>query len=273
MTAKRSAFFISDRTGITAEMLGQSLLTQFASLEFERIRLPFVDTPEKAKAAVQTINEATRSSGMRPIVFSTLVDSDLRAVVRTVDAMLLDFFEIFIDPIERELGVESTHTVGRSHGADVRNYTQRIEAVNYTMAHDDGATARGLGQADVILVGVSRCGKTPTCLYLALQFGVQAANYPLIPEDVGQMRMPAALAHHRQKIWGLTISAERLHQIRSERRPGSRYASLSNCRFEVQASEALMRSEGVRILESTNKSIEELSTTILQEAHLANRVY
>jgi [pyruvate, water dikinase]-phosphate phosphotransferase / [pyruvate, water dikinase] kinase len=271
---KRSVFFVSDRTGITAEMLGHSLLTQFEGVSFNRVTIPFVDTPQKANAAVDEINRAKDVDGERPIVFSTLVDEPLRDIIKSVDAMLLDFFEIFIGPLENELDLESSHTVGRTHGVrDVKNYTTRIDAVNYTMAHDDGQTSKSLAEAEVILVGVSRSGKTPTSLYLALQFGIKAANYPLLPEDLSDMRLPAAITPHKRKLFGLTILPERLRRIRQERRPGSRYANLDNCRHEVDAAEALMRSNGVPIIDSTDKSIEEISSTIIHDAHLVRHIF
>jgi [pyruvate, water dikinase]-phosphate phosphotransferase / [pyruvate, water dikinase] kinase len=274
MQNQRSVFFVSDGTGLTAESLGQSMITQFDEVNFNRITIPFVDSIEKANSAVQEVRLATERDGKRPIVFSTLVDPELRSIIHSVDALLLDFFEIFIGPLERELGEKSNHRVGRSHSAsNTVTYDARIEAVNYTMAHDDGITEKNLSEAEVILVGVSRSGKTPTSLYMALQFGIKAANYPLIPEDVGQMKLPPALTPHKRKIYGLTILPERLRRIREERRPGSKYAALDNCRFEVNAADALMRSHGIPILNSTDKSIEEISTTILHQAHLVRRVF
>ncbi|HVK57132.1 MAG TPA: pyruvate, water dikinase regulatory protein [Burkholderiales bacterium] len=274
MSTRRTAFFISDRTGITAEMLGQSLLTQFDPIEFNRVTIPFIDSVEDAQAAVQQVNAAAREDGARPIVFSTLVDDAVRRIIAKMDALVLDLFEMFIVPLEAELGLHSSHTVGKSHSAaNFKTYNQRIDAINYTLSHDDGATNRNLEDADVILVGVSRSGKTPTCLYLALQFGLKAANYPLIPEDLEKMKLPPALAPFRNKLYGLSITPERLQQIRSERRPDSKYAALTNCRYEVQTAEAIMHQSNIPFIDSTTKSIEELATTILHEAHLIRRMY
>jgi [pyruvate, water dikinase]-phosphate phosphotransferase / [pyruvate, water dikinase] kinase len=203
-----------------------------------------------------------------------LVDSELRAIIHSVDALLLDFFEIFIGPLERELGAKSNHRVGRSHSlSNTMVYDARMEAVNYTLSHDDGSMDKNLSEAEVILVGVSRSGKTPTSLYMALQFGIKAANYPLLPEDLSNMKLPPVLQQHKRKLFGLTILPERLRRIREERRPGSKYAALENCRFEVSVAEALMRETGIPILNSTDKSIEEISTTILHQAHLVRRVF
>ena len=273
MALRRTVFFLSDGTGITAQMLGHSLLTQFEGVEFNQVSLPFVDTPERAEECVARIS-AEAGNGGQPIVFSTLVNQELREVVRRSNALFIDFFESFIDPLEAALGVKSSHTIGRSHSAmDKKEYHQRIEAINFAMAHDDGASHRELGQADVILIGVSRSGKTPTSLYLALQFGVKAANYPLIPEDFQRMKLPEALRADKSRLYGLTIAPERLHEIRRERRPDSRYADLDNCRYEVEEAEKLMRREGIRSINSTSKSIEEIATTILRELRIQRQVY
>ncbi|MBP8120199.1 MAG: kinase/pyrophosphorylase [Burkholderiales bacterium] len=274
MPNRRTVFFISDRTGITVEMLGNSLLTQFDSVEFKRVTLPFIDNLDKVRNTLGMIDGASRESGKRPLVFTSLMANDLRKEISTANAMVLDLFDRFIVPLEAELGVKSAHAVGRSHSAgNFKDYNHRIDSVNYTLAHDDGITNRNLEAADIILVGVSRSGKTPTCLYMALQFGVKAANYPLIPEDLEKMKLPPSLLPLKHKVWGLTIVPERLQQIRQERKPDSKYASLANCKWEVQAAETLMKNAGVSFLNSTTKSIEELATTILHEAKLDRRVY
>lgn len=271
--ANRTVFFVSDGTGITAETFGHSVLTQF-DLKFKQIRLPFVDNSEKAHEAVRKINEAYQREGNRPIVFSTLVKADLSAIVFKSQALHMDLIQTFVAPLEQELGIKSSHTVGRSHNiADTEEYKNRIEAINFSLAHDDGQSDKNLAAADVILVGVSRSGKTPTTLYLAMQYGIKAANYPLIPEDFERGRLPTRLPEFRHKLFGLSIAPERLSEIRNERRPGSKYASLENCRYEVNEAEAMMRREGIRWLSSTAKSIEEISTTILQEIKSEGRGY
>ena len=274
MTQRRTVFFVSDGTGITAQMLGHSLLTQFEGVEFNQVTLPFVDSAEKAEDCLARIEAENANGNGQPIVFSTLVNQDVRAVLRKAKALFIDFFETFIDPLEAGLGLKSSHTIGRSHSAmDKKEYHQRIEAINFAMAHDDGASHRELGQADVILIGVSRSGKTPTSLYLALQFGVKAANYPLIPEDFERSKLPEALQLQKRKLFGLTIAPERLHEIRKERRPGSRYADLQNCRYEIDEAEKMMRHEGVHSINSTSKSIEEIATTILRELRIHRQIY
>jgi regulator of PEP synthase PpsR (kinase-PPPase family) len=274
LNQKRTVYFLSDGTGITAQMLGHSLLTQFEGVEFSQVTLPFVDTIEKAEECVARITAEASNGNGQPIVFSTLVNQEIRTVCRRADALFLDFFETFIDPLEAGLKLKSSHAIGRSHSAmDKKEYQQRIEAINFAMAHDDGASHRELSQADVILIGVSRSGKTPTSLYLAMQFGVKAANYPLIPEDFDRGKMPEALEVNKMHLYGLTIAPERLHEIRRERRPGSKYAELDNCRMEIREAEALMVREGVRCINSTSKSIEEIATTILRELKIQRQVY
>jgi regulator of PEP synthase PpsR (kinase-PPPase family) len=260
----RTVFYVSDGTGITAETFGHSVLTQFEGLKLRHIRLPFIDTPDKALEAVTRIDHQSTVDGHRPIVFSTLVDTRINAIVRRADALFLDLIATFVEPLEREFSIRSTHTIGRFHAvAESDRYKQRIEAIHFTMAHDDGQLHKDLDQADVILVGVSRCGKTPTSLYLAVQHGVKAANYPLIPEDFHRGRLPDVLYQYRAKLFGLTIAPERLAEVRNERRPGSRYAALETCRHEVNEAEAMMRREGIPWLSSTTKSIEEIAANVL----------
>ena len=263
---QRTIFFVSDGTGITAETFGNAILAQF-ELAPRRVRLPFTDTVDKAHQVVRQINHTAELEGIKPIVFTTLVNMDVLKVIQEgCKGMLLDMFGTFVHPLETELGVKSHHRVGRfSDISKSKEYDDRIEAINYSLAHDDGQSHKNLDAADVILVGVSRSGKTPTTLYLAMQHGLKAANYPLIPEDFDRRQLPPALVPFKKKIFGLTISPERLSEIRTERRPDSRYASLQNCRMEVGEAEAMMRRAGIRWLSSTTKSIEEIATTILQE--------
>jgi [pyruvate, water dikinase]-phosphate phosphotransferase / [pyruvate, water dikinase] kinase len=273
--ADRTVFFVSDGTGITAETFGNSILAQFA-IRPRHVRRPFIDSIEKAHAVVQEINQTAVHEGRRPIVFITLVNDEVRDVVAgsNCHGLVMDMFRTFVEPLEVELGVKSNHRVGRfSDVAASSEYHDRIEAINFSLAHDDGQSARNLDIADVILVGVSRSGKTPTSLYLAMQHGIKAANYPLIPEDFERDQLPRPLAPHKKKCFGLTIDPERLSQIRHERRPGSTYASLSNCRGEVSSAESMMRREGIEWLSSTHKSIEEIATTILRDIRPDRLIY
>ena len=272
---ERTVFFVSDGTGITAETFGNSILNQFPNKP-RHVRRPFVDSVEKATRVVSEINESHAREGKRPIVFITLVDDEVRAIVtgEHCKGMVLDMFRTFVEPLEAEFGVKSNHRIGRfSDAAKSEEYHERIDAINFSLAHDDGQSARNLDSADVILVGVSRSGKTPTSLYLAMQHGIKAANYPLIPEDFERGKLPSARLPHRPKCFGLSINPQRLSQIRNERRPGSKYASLENCRYEVLEAELMMRKAGIAWLSSTHKSIEEIATTILRDLRPDRLIY
>lgn len=263
MPAARPVFYVSDGTGITAETIGHSLLTQFNGVDFETRRIAFVDSPDKAEAAVAEIRRAGEVAGLRPIVVNTVVDIALNERLALSGALMLDLFAPFISPLEEELGVRRENRVGHAHGlVDFAEYEQRINATNYALTHDDGMDIH-YDDADVILVGVSRSGKTPTCLYMALHYGVKAANYPLTDEDLEGSGLPKRLRAHRRKLFGLTIDPVRLASIREERKPGSRYAKLETCRAEVAAAETMFRQEGIPALSTTHTSIEEIAGKVL----------
>ncbi|OZI60359.1 posphoenolpyruvate synthetase regulatory kinase/phosphorylase PpsR [Bordetella genomosp. 11] len=271
---ERTVYIVSDSTGITAETFSHSVLAQFENVNFRQIRLPFVDTLQKAEEAALRIDRNAAETGMQPIVFSTLVHPEIMARVRQANGIFLDLFGTFVSHIEQELGLKSSHSIGRSHmAANSEKYRNRIDAINFSLSHDDGQFVTNLGQADVILVGVSRCGKTPTSLYLAMQYAIKAANFPLVPDDFERGVLPATLAPHRAKLFGLSIQPERLAEVRHERRPNSPYASIEQCRYEVAEAERLMRREGIEWLSTTTKSIEEISTTVLQEVGLERGAY
>ena len=263
-TQTRIVFIVSDGTGITAENFSQSILAQFEAT-FKHVRVPFVDSIDKAHDAVNSINQAATKYQAQPIVFTTLVNTELNTIVSKANGLILDMFQTFVAPLEAALGMKSTHAMNRlHHNADTEAYKNRIEAINYSLAHDDGQSNQNLADADVILIGISRVGKTPTSLYLAMQYGLKAANYPLIPEDFERGQLPKDLIPFRQKIFGLMIDAERLSEIRNERRPGSNYAKLENCRYEINEATAMMKKQSIPWVLTTSKSIEEIATTVLQ---------
>ena len=270
---QRSVFFISDSTGITAETIGNSILAQFEGVRFEKHRLPFIDNAQKAENAALRIKTRYAQSGQRPIVVNTMADPALCEIVATSGALMLDVFAPFIGPLEDELGTRHSGAVNRSHGlVDFAKYEARINATNYALSHDDGM-AVDYAQADLILIGVSRSGKTPTCLYMALHYGVCAANYPLTEEDLDKLDLPARLRTNKHRLFGLTIEAQRLAQIREERRPGSRYATLKQCRWELEQAERLMRQAGIPYLNTTHVSIEEIASKILDQFGIEKTMY
>ena len=272
---KRTVFIISDGTGITAETFGHTVLSQFThKFSFDQEREPFVNSVERAKEVAKKIDAVADADKLFPIVFSTIVDEEINSHLRNSQCIYMDIFGACVRQLEVSLNTKSNPTIGRSHiSASSDAYRQRIEAINFTLAHDDGQFVHDLQHADVIFIGVSRCGKTPTSLYLAMQYSIKAANFPLIPEDFERGTLPSTLLPHRHKLFGLSIDPERLHEVRQERRPGSAYAELDQCKYEVAEAERLMRRENIEWLSTTTKSIEEISTTVLKILNLDRKSY
>jgi regulator of PEP synthase PpsR (kinase-PPPase family) len=269
---KRTAFFVSDSTGITAENLGNSLLSQFEEIQFEKFTESYVDTIEKAENLISRIDAAAERDGLPPIVFDTVVNKDIRQLIEESSGYTIDVFGAFLDPLEKELHSRSSRSVGKSHAISTNSgYQSRIEAVHYALDSDDGAKLNHYERADIILIGVSRSGKTPTCLYMALQYGIFAANYPLTEEDMDSGQLPKALKAHRDKLFGLTINPERLCAIRQERRADSKYASLTQCENEVRDAERLLLRNGILHVDTTHFSIEEITAKIMSKAGIARK--
>ncbi len=269
----RTVFFISDGTAITGETLGHSLLTQFAGIEFNQVRIPFVTDEGAANDAVEQINRACSEDHAPALIFNTIVDEKLSAIIRGSEGVMLDLFATFLKTMENALGVKRQPLVGQAHGVgDFEDYENRMDATNYALNHDDGVSL-SFSKADLILVGVSRSGKTPTCLYMALHYGVKAANYPLTEDDLEEMRLPPFLRRFKKKIVGLKIDPERLAQIRETRRPGSRYATLKQCRKEVELADSLLRMEGITVFTTTHSSIEEISSRVLTELGMQREMF
>ena len=269
----RSVFFISDGTAITSETLGRSILSQFPNVPFETRVIPYVDTLDRADEAVNQINLAHQRDGVKPLVFDTIVDPVIRERINGADAFNLDIYEGLISKIADEIKVQPAPHTGHAHGdVDSENYKSRIDAVHFALDNDDGARTTHYDAADIILIGVSRSGKTPTCLYLALQFGIRAANYPLTEDDLYENSLPKALKPYRDKLFGLVIDADRLVKIRNERRAGSRYASYQQCQQELRAIQGIYISQGIPNIDVSTMSIEEIATRILQMTGLKRRI-
>lgn len=269
----RSVFFISDGTAITSETLGRSILSQFPSVAFETRVIPYVDTLERADDAVMQINLAFARDGVLPLVFDTIVDAKIRERINSAQAYNLDIYEGLVSRISEEIGVDPAPEGGHSHSnIDSDSYKARIDAVDFALDNDDGARTRHYSAADIILIGVSRSGKTPTSLYLALQFGIRAANYPLTEDDLYENKLPQALVPYRDKLFGLVIDTDRLVKIRQERRAGSRYASYQQCQLEQRAIQGIYISQGIPNIDVSEMSIEEIATRILQITGLKRRI-
>ena len=273
-TKPRAVFFVSNSTGITVETLGRSLLYQFATTQFESHSLRFVDTEEKARQALESINRLAAETGLRPIILSTLVKPELRKIISKANGLCLDMFDLFITPIEKELGSEAKLGMGRSHGiTDNLYYDERIDAVNFSLKTDDGIGGSAYADADVILTGASRTGKTPTSLYLAMHYGLRAANYPLVDEEIDSLSLPPLLKKYQDKVFGLLVTPERLQSIRTKRRPDSQYSSLSQCQYEIRQTKALFEHEKLPYFDVSNMSIEEIASNIMSMMQIKPRKF
>lgn len=274
---KRKVFFLSDSTGMTAENLGKSLLVQFPQIQFESVTKPFIDSPEKASQVISEINQEVQTASQRPIVIDTIINNEVSDLIRQTDCFYIDIFSTFLSPLENELGVKSAHNVGHpaifqeGSRSEDRAYMTRIDAVHFALANDDGMHLHRYDDADIILVGVSRTGKTPCSVYLGMQYGIKAANYPLIPEDLQSNKLPDALINQTKKIFGLTIRPARLAEIRNERKPNSQYANLRTCVDEIRQAEVLYRQYRIPYIDTTQLSIEEISARMLQQAGIERR--
>ena len=261
----RQVYFLSNGTAITAETLGMSLLAQFPDHPFQTHTVPFVDTLEKAHAFANEINRDFDASGQLPIVICTMGDEDLVKIVKQCKALVIDPFGDILPRLEKALAAQH-HQPGESHRtANPSLYESRIDAIDYAMLHDDGGKTQNYDEADIILVGVSRSGKTPSCLYLALQFGIKAANYPITEEDMDTDRLPKPIAPFKERLYGLTTDLQRLVNIREERRPNSRYASVNQCRFELRAVEEMYLHHRIAYINTSRMSVEEISARIIRD--------
>lgn len=268
----REVFFVSNSTGITVETLGRSLLYQFPNTKFESHSLRFIDNKAKAIEAVEIINKNAEKTSSRPIIISTLVSPELRNILNTANGLNMDIFDTFIAPIEKELNSEAMLGMGHVHGmGDAEYYNHRIEAVNYSLNTDDGVGAKGYAQADVILIGASRTGKTPTSLYLAMHYGLKAANYPIVDEELDSLSLPVSLLPYRDKVFGLLVTPERLHNIRTKRRIDSQYSSLSQCQYEVRQTQSLFHQENIPFFDVSSMSIEEAASSIIDRLGISPR--
>lgn len=267
----RTAFYISDGTALTSETFGHAVLSLFP-VQIKPRTLSFIDSPEKARQAVLEINAAYAESNEKPLIFHTIIDAEIKQIITSSAGIAYDFIDQYIAPIQAELGVAPEPRTNRTHGLH-QDYTFRIDAVDYTLANDDGVTTKNYSEADIILIGASRTGKTPTCLYLALHYGVKAANYPLTEDDMHGLTLPHDLKLHRHKLFGLTIDAERLQQIRDNRMANSRYASLSQCEKEIFHIENLYQREAIPYLNSTHASVEEIAAKIMSITKLKRYRY
>ncbi|GGB59319.1 posphoenolpyruvate synthetase regulatory kinase/phosphorylase PpsR [Shewanella inventionis] len=265
-------FYISDGTAITAEVFGHAVLSQFP-IEFEALTIPFVETVQRAQKVKQQINDCFITTGERPLVFHSIINPEIRNVIFSSECVDYDFLNTFVAPLEQHLGVQAKPILHRTHGKGNHGYETRIDAINYAMENDDGQTMKHMDKADIILLGVSRCGKTPSSLYLSMQFGIKAANYPFTEDDMDNLKLPESLKRNKSKLFGLTIDPQRLHEIRQSRMENSRYSSLRQCRLEVKEVEMMYKRERIPFVNTTNHSVEEIATKILDITGLERHMF
>ncbi|RTR38072.1 kinase/pyrophosphorylase [Shewanella canadensis] len=268
----RKVFYISDGTAITAEVFGHAVLSQFP-VEFDALTIPFVETEAKAHEVKALINDCFITTGERPLVFHSIVKAEIRDIIYGCEGLDYDFLNTFVAPLEQQLGMKASPVVHRTHGKANEGYEARIDAINYTMDNDDGQTLKNIDKADLVLLGVSRCGKTPSSLYLSMQFGIKAANYPFVEDDMDNLKLPTALKENKSKLFGLTIDPVRLHEIRKSRMDNSRYSSLRQCRIEVKEVEMMYKRERIPFVNTTNHSVEEIATKILDVTGLERHMF
>jgi [pyruvate, water dikinase]-phosphate phosphotransferase / [pyruvate, water dikinase] kinase len=270
-TSATPVFFLSDSTGISAETMGNALLIQFPQLRFERRLIPFISTPDEARRVVEVLDRAAEGP-VTPIAFTTAATDEIREVLHTTKCPMIDFFELHIARVEAVFGVPAARVAAQLHGVgDVQRYNARMAAIEYSIEHDDGQSLRALDKAEVVLIAPSRCGKTPTTMYLALQHGLFVANYPLVEEDLETTELPRPIRDLRDRVVGLVATPGRLSEVRQQRRPNSRYASLEQCTYELRRAEAMYAANRLPVINSTTKSVEEMSTLIVQTLQAAHR--
>ncbi|KAB2113205.1 posphoenolpyruvate synthetase regulatory kinase/phosphorylase PpsR [Vibrio alginolyticus] len=270
----RDVFYVSDGTAITCETLGHVVLGQFPFIPNEKT-FPFVESQDKATDVVKEIETSYQRNGVKPLVFFSIVVPKVREMLLEAPAYSYDVLESIVQKVQDDIQMAPKPKLQRSRsvGKDSDTYFDRIAAIEYTLAHDDGITLKGLEQADIILLGVSRSGKTPTSLYMAMQFGLRVVNYPFIAEDVKMMRLLPEFEIHRHKLFGLTIDPERLTEIRENRLSGSDYASTEQCKLELDTVEALFRREAIPYINTSSLSVEEITTRILEKAGMKRRLF
>jgi regulator of PEP synthase PpsR (kinase-PPPase family) len=264
-------FFLSDSTGISAETMGNALLIQFPNLRFDRTLIPFISSVAEAREVVARLDAVLDSSDRTPLVFTTAASDEVRLELRRTRCPVIDFFDLHMQQVEEILGTPGERLAARLHGVgDIKRYNSRMQAIEYTIEHDDGQSVRSLDKADVILLAPSRCGKTPTAMYLALQHGLFVANYPIVEEDLEVTELPRPVRDLRERCFGLMTSPARLSAVRQERRPNSQYASLEQCTFELRRTESMFKRHRLPVVDSSTKSVEEISTMILQRLKTMN---
>lgn len=263
MWTSKYIYYVSDSTGILAETLGRALTCQFPAISFTEHTFPFITTVEEAQ---QTLEQILReSSGLRPVIFSTLMNPDVRDIFDHANVEFFDGFASHLNRLADCLEAKPLRVPGYTHHQEDTELDARVEAINYCMAHDDGSKPNEYDQADVIILGVSRAGKTPVSVYLATHMGIKTANFPLTTEYLSTYHLPDQIIKNKDRAVGLMATPEILHQIREKRYSNSNYAKISTCREEVQQAQQTFLKYNIPYISSSKKSIEEISAQICKE--------
>ncbi len=266
MWKSKDIYYISDSTGILAINLGQALICQFPEINFHEEKFPFIKTVIEANNTIKYILE--QSSGRLPIIFSTLVEPKIRKIFDHPQVELFDVCEVFLSRLENCLEAKALMLPGSSRQTDDVSMARRVEAINYCLSHDDGTKLDEYNEADVVLLGVSRAGKTPVSVYLSSHMGLKSANYPLTNTDLDRYFLPEGVSRNRKKAVGLTTSAELLHSMRQKRYPDSNYARRNTCLQELEQAKQIFFKYDIPVIDTFGKSIEEIAAQIFQEIGL-----
>jgi [pyruvate, water dikinase]-phosphate phosphotransferase / [pyruvate, water dikinase] kinase len=269
MQEPRDVYYLSGSTGILAKDLGKALLCQFPDVPFREELIPFIQTEKEAEKAIERIR--SRSTGQVPMVISTLLGRKLNGILNHPDVEFLNIFDQFLRKIEDILEEKAVWKAGASRHPSERTMIKRVEAIHYCIDHDDGSGTKDYDEAEVILLGVSRSGKTPVSVYLATQMGIKTANYPLVLDDSPSFRLPPYITRNKKRLIGLSITPQLLHQYREQRYANSSYASLSTCRSEINEVNTLYLNHDIPIVTSDGKSIEEIAIHVTQLLNLKKK--
>lgn len=262
MWSSKDVYYVSGSTALLAEDVGKALLCQFQEISFNEEKIPFIKTRAAAEKAMKHILE--QSGGVRPLVFCTIMDAGIKKILDSPEVEFFDVFGNVLDRLENCLETKALRVPGYSRNIDDITLAKRVEAIHFSIEHDDGTRSREYDEAEVILLGVSRSGKTPVSVYLATHMGIKSANFPLTSEHLDSYELPPEIVRNRKKVVGLMTSPGLLHKIREQRYSGSTYAKLSTCATELNQAKEIYLRYGIQSLETDGKSIEETSVQVTQ---------
>jgi len=261
-TTPQDVYYVSGSTAILAEDMGKALLAQFQGILFREEKIPFIHTPEDAHKALEHILQ--QSEGNPPLVFCTIMDQATRDVFNCPQVRFFDIFLNTLELLEQALGTPALREPGYSRHFTLSRMNKRVDAIHFSLEHDDGTRPAEYDEAEIILVGVSRSGKTPASIYLATHMELKSANFPLTEDHLHQHELPKEIVRNRKRAVGLTCSPQYLHTIREKRYAGSTYASLATCTRELQQANRLYIRHNLKVINVEGRSIEEIAVQAIQ---------